>query len=73
MQVNYLFHYALEKGRKQALLQAFNGPALAAAVGKVTAQALKAYGVQRMIVPETERMGLIIAISQYYERMKAGK
>ena len=74
VQVNYLFRYALEQGRVQALLQAFNGPALAAAVGKVTAQALKEYGVERMIVPETERMGaMIIAISQYYERMKSDR
>ncbi len=74
VQVKYLFRYALEQGRIQALLQVFNGSTLAAAVGKVTAQALKKYGVERMIVPETERMGaMIIAISKYYERLKADK
>lgn len=71
VQVRYLFRYAIETGREKSLLAAFNGKVLAAAVGKVTAEALKEYGVTRIIVPETERMGaMIIEISHYYESLE---
>lgn len=68
VQVHYLFRYAIGTGRADLLLQAFHGPVLAAAVGKVTAEALREYGVERLVVPELERMGaMIIEISRYYE------
>jgi uroporphyrinogen-III synthase len=67
--VHYLFQYAERMRQTDRLLEAFHRHALANAVGKVTAQALKERGVRRMIVPETERMGaLIIEIAHYYER-----
>lgn len=67
VQVHYLFKYAIETGRKELLLHAFSEPIVAAAVGKVTAEALKEYGVQRIIVPELERMGaMVIEIGRYY-------
>jgi len=69
VQVHYLFKHAIESGRKELLLNIFNQHIVAAAVGKVTAAALKEYGVERIIVPELERMGaLIIEIGRYYER-----
>jgi len=69
VQVHYLFRHAMESGRKERLLNSFDGQTVAAAVGKVTAAALKEYGVERIIVPELERMGaLVIEIGRYYER-----
>lgn len=69
VQVHYLFKHAIESGRKESLLNIFNQHIVAAAVGKVTAAALKEYGVERIIVPELERMGaLVIEIGRYYER-----
>ncbi|OME78292.1 uroporphyrinogen-III synthase [Paenibacillus sp. FSL A5-0031] len=69
VQVHYLFKHAIESGRKELLLNIFNQHIVAAAVGKVTAAALKEYGVERIIVPELERMGaLVIEIGRYYER-----
>ncbi|MCA0753637.1 uroporphyrinogen-III synthase [Paenibacillus sp. N4] len=68
VQVLYLFRRAKETGQEKMLLQAFEGPVLAGAVGKVTAQALQDCGVKRIIVPELERMGaLIIELGRYYE------
>lgn len=67
VQVKYLFNYAIETGRKDSLLTAFQGKAVAAAVGKVTAEALQHYGVTRIVVPELERMGaMIIELTRYY-------
>lgn len=69
VQVHYLFKHAIESDRKELLLNIFNQHIVAAAVGKVTASALKEYGVERIIVPELERMGaLVIEIGRYYER-----
>ncbi|WP_169083441.1 uroporphyrinogen-III synthase [Paenibacillus sp. PL91] len=68
VQVHYLFKYAIETERKASLLEAFEGKIVAAAVGKVTEEALKGHGVKRIVVPELERMGaLIIEIGRYYE------
>lgn len=68
VQAHYLFKYAADTGRKDQLLEAFDQRVVAAAVGKVTAVALKEYGVKRIVVPETERMGaLIIEIARYYD------
>lgn len=69
VQVHYLFRFAKETQREELLHQAFEGSVLAAAVGKVTAEALRQYGVKQMVVPELERMGaLIIEIGRYYEQ-----
>ncbi|WP_028611358.1 uroporphyrinogen-III synthase [Paenibacillus harenae] len=69
VQVHYLFQYADRMRQADRLVEAFDQHALAGAVGKVTAQALKTRGIRRILVPETERMGaLIIEIAHYYER-----
>ncbi|MDF2790543.1 MAG: uroporphyrinogen methyltransferase, partial [Neobacillus sp.] len=48
-------------------LTSFNSHILAVAVGKVTAEALREEGVEKMLVPEHERMGaMIMELSQYY-------
>ncbi|KQO17830.1 uroporphyrinogen-III synthase [Paenibacillus sp. Leaf72] len=68
VQVQYLFRYARKIGLEQQLLELFAGQVLAAAVGKVTAEALQLNGVQRYIVPDIERMGaMIIEVAHYYE------
>lgn len=68
VQVGYLFDYAREHGREEELKSIFEQDVLAAAVGKVTAEALRERGISRIIVPEKERMGaLIVEISNYYE------
>ncbi|NGZ74593.1 uroporphyrinogen-III synthase [Saccharibacillus alkalitolerans] len=68
LQVNYLFDYAQETGREAELKEAFEHHVLAAAVGKVTADALRGRGVERMAVPEVERMGaMIVEIGRFFE------
>ncbi|MFC3883590.1 uroporphyrinogen-III synthase [Bacillus songklensis] len=68
IQVRSLFDFAKEQGYINDLLHCFKEKTLAAAVGKVTAEALTEEGVERLVVPENERMGaMIIEISRYYE------
>ena len=55
IQVRSLFDFAREQGYASDILQAFKGKALAAAVGKVTAEALEEEGVERLIVVELEQ------------------
>ncbi|GIP53719.1 uroporphyrinogen-III synthase [Paenibacillus vini] len=73
VQVGYLFDYAREHGREEEVKSVFEQDVLAAAVGKVTAEALRDRGISRIIVPEIERMGaLIVEISHYYEAQQSG-
>lgn len=60
VQVRYLFEYTRRQGITDSVRQAFLSDVKAVAVGKVTAEALKEEGVDRVIVPETERMGAMI-------------
>jgi uroporphyrinogen-III synthase len=40
---------------------------VAAAVGKVTAQGLREEGIERMVVPEEERMGsMMVTLGRYF-------
>lgn len=72
-QVGYLFDYAREHGREEEVKSVFEQDVLAAAVGKVTAEALRDRGISRIIVPEKERMGaLIVEIAHYYEGQQSG-
>jgi uroporphyrinogen-III synthase len=67
-QVRFLFAYAKEKGHLDKLLAAFADKVVAVAVGKVTAAALRDAGVQRVVVPEQERMGsAIVALEHFYK------
>lgn len=46
----------------------FEERAIAAAVGKVTAEALREEGITRLLAPEIERMGaMIVELTKYYE------
>ncbi|MEC3605813.1 uroporphyrinogen-III synthase [Bacillus glycinifermentans] len=67
VQVRSLFNYAREKGVTEDIVKAFGESVLAAAVGKVTAEALKEEGVERLLAPELERMGaMIVELSRHY-------
>ncbi|MNP10120.1 uroporphyrinogen-III synthase [compost metagenome] len=67
-QFHFLVEYAREQGRMKALLEAFAGPVIAVAVGKVTAQALLEEGIERIIFPEEERMGsMMVTLGRYFE------
>lgn len=69
VQVRSLFNFARENNCINSLLHSFQTTTLATAVGKVTAEALKEEGVDRIIIPENERMGaMVVELSQYYNR-----
>ncbi|MGN9864488.1 uroporphyrinogen-III synthase [Bacillus swezeyi] len=71
VQVRSLFKFAREKGYGEKIVQSFQDHVLAAAVGKVTAEALKEEGVKRLLAPELERMGaMIVELARHYETEK---
>ncbi len=70
-QVRHLIGFAREKGRWDELKHAFESEVIALAVGKVTAQALREAGVERVIFPQNERMGsAIVELGNYYHSKK---
>jgi uroporphyrinogen-III synthase len=67
-QVRFMMAYAREQGQAEKLLAAFSERVVAVAVGKVTAEALRDEGVERVIAPVEERMGsMMVTLAQYYE------
>jgi uroporphyrinogen-III synthase len=67
-QVRALFDYARENEIYTDLFEAFKDRVVAVAVGKVTESALKEEGIERIVVPENERMGaMIIELAKYYQ------
>lgn len=56
-QARFLLEHAEAAGQSGALLHAFAGPVLAVSVGRITAEPLKDAGVERIVMPEQERMG----------------
>ncbi|WP_340026247.1 uroporphyrinogen-III synthase [Paenibacillus sp. FSL K6-1096] len=65
-QFRFLAQHAREQGRLEALVQALEDKVLAVSVGRVTSEALKEEGVQRIIMPERERMGsMLVSLGQY--------
>lgn len=68
VQVRSLFNFAREKSIPTDILNCFHEKVVAVAVGKVTAEALKEEGVERLVTPENERMGaMIIELSHFFE------
>jgi len=66
-QFRFLAEYARAHSQLEPMIAAFEGPVVAVAVGKITAQALKEEGVQRIIVPEEERMGsMMVVLGRYF-------
>ncbi|WP_413299200.1 uroporphyrinogen-III synthase [Bacillus sp. 1P10SD] len=67
-QVRSLFDYSRANNFHNEIVEAFRHHVLAVAVGKVTSEALKEEGIERVLVPEHERMGaMIIQLSKYYQ------
>ncbi len=63
-QIRFLAAGADAKGRLDLLLRSFEQRVTAAAVGKVTAEALAEEGIKRMVVPKVERIGsMIVALA----------
>ena len=71
IQVRSLFNFAREKGDAAEIQAAFQRKTVAVAVGKVTAEALREEGIDRMVVPGLERMGaMIIELARYFDSEK---
>jgi uroporphyrinogen-III synthase len=69
IQVRSLFDYAREKGYLKEVQAIFKDRTVATAVGKVTAEALVEEGIERIVVPQHERMGaMIIELVHYFEK-----
>ncbi|WP_166245050.1 uroporphyrinogen-III synthase [Paenibacillus turpanensis] len=60
VQVRYLFDFAKQSGRSETIRASFNSKIAAVAVGRVTAEALKAEGITNILTPESERMGAMV-------------
>lgn len=66
-QVRFLLEHAAAQGKQEKLLEAFRGPVVAVAVGKVTAHGLYEAGVPRVVAPREERMGsMMVELARYY-------
>ncbi|QHW32475.1 uroporphyrinogen-III synthase [Paenibacillus rhizovicinus] len=66
-QVRCVMGWAAERGKLEAVREAFAGRVLAAAVGKLSAEALHEEGVERVLFPEEERMGsMVVAIGKFF-------
>lgn len=72
VQVRYFYQFVKQIGYDSEITESLNNRVLAAAVGKVTAEALKEEGVKRVLVPESERMGaMIVDLSNYFQDQSA--
>jgi len=68
-QVRSLFDYAREHQLYHEITNSFKEDTLAVAVGKVTMEALNEEGIDRVVVPENERMGaMIMELVKYFMR-----
>ncbi|MGG1675321.1 uroporphyrinogen-III synthase [Neobacillus sp. NRS-1170] len=67
-QVRSLFEFARVNNIYEVIAQGFTKNILAVAVGKVTAEALREEGIDRLLVPDNERMGaMIVELAQFYK------
>lgn len=67
LQVHHLFQAAERFGRLDELRARLNGPTLAAAVGKVTAEAMEEWEITRIVQPSNQRMGgMIVELNRYF-------
>lgn len=65
-QFRFLSEYAREQGKLEEMLQSFENKVLAVSVGRITSEALKEEGVERIVMPEHERMGsMIVELGKY--------
>ncbi|UQZ33931.1 uroporphyrinogen-III synthase [Paenibacillus sp. PK3_47] len=65
-QFRFLAQHAREQGRLEELITAFETRVLAVSVGKITTESLKEEGIQRIVMPEHERMGsMFVELGRY--------
>lgn len=65
-QFRFLAQFARAQGQLEEMLMSFEEKVLAVSVGRITSEALKEEGVQRIIMPEHERMGsMIVELGKY--------
>lgn len=65
-QFRFLSAFAREQGRLDEMLKAFEEKVLAVSVGRITSEALKEEGIQRIVMPEHERMGsMMVELGKY--------
>ncbi|WP_454193455.1 uroporphyrinogen-III synthase [Paenibacillus sp. Marseille-Q7038] len=66
-QIRFLTAYAEMHGKLSDMKQRFEDDVVAAAVGRVTAQAMVEEGVTPKVIPEEERMGsMIVSLGKYF-------
>ncbi|WP_261129585.1 uroporphyrinogen-III synthase [Bacillus sp. Marseille-Q3570] len=67
LQVRFLFDYARDTQYLSQIKNMFKDKVMAAAVGKITAEALHEEGIENILQPEKQRMGaMIMKLSRYY-------
>jgi uroporphyrinogen-III synthase len=67
LQVRNLFHYAKQHGYYHLIKRAFSDKVVAVSIGKLTAEPLVEEGIERILIPESERMGaMIYELRNYY-------
>ncbi|KGE20316.1 uroporphyrinogen-III synthase [Paenibacillus wynnii] len=65
-QFRFLVEYARSQGNLAEMLEAFEEKVIALSVGRITSQALKEEGIQRIVTPEHERMGsMFVELGRY--------
>jgi len=65
-QFRFLADFARKQGTLAEMLQAFEDKVIAVSVGRITSGALKEEGVQRIVMPEHERMGsMFVELGRY--------
>lgn len=65
-QFRFLSQFAKEQGQLEELCQAFEERVLAVSVGRITSAALQEEGIQRIVMPEHERMGsMLVELGRY--------
>ncbi|MBT2288206.1 uroporphyrinogen-III synthase [Paenibacillus albidus] len=65
-QFRFLAEYARSQGQLQELVQSFGDRVLALSVGRITSEALKEEGIERIVMPEHERMGsMFVELGRY--------
>lgn len=67
LQIHNLFDYAKQHGYADQIKQAFDHKVLAVSIGKLTAESLIEEGIERILIPESERLGaMVFAIREFF-------
>lgn len=67
-QVRFVFDYAEKNNLAASLVEAFENDVIALPVGKVTGKALNSKGINRMVIPQDERIGsALMTLNKYFK------